>query len=157
MAAPSATARQTPSGRRLKNGFKSLITFARAPSIGIWEIAVKPMGFDGGDPVDTTTQHNNAWLTSAPRELIKCTAISGKCAYDPKAKTTLLSLLNIEDTITCRYSDGSTEAAFGFLRTFEPDEMVEGTMPTASFEIEITNVDSSGAEQDPVVVEVAGT
>lgn len=158
MTAPAPTVRATPNGRKLKTGFKSLITFARVPDLAIFEMAVTPPGFDGKEPVDTTTMHNTVWDTMAPRKLVKMTNIKGKCAYDPKVWSDILSCLNIEDTITKRWSDGSTIAAFGFLNKFDPDEESEDKMPTASFEIVITNTDpTTGAEQAPVVNAVSGT
>jgi hypothetical protein len=131
---------------------------SRVPNIALWEITVKPPGFDGGDPVDTTTMHNEDWRTKAPRSLVEMTNGTSKFAFDPKIYVDILSVLNIEQTLTWRFSDGSTLAVFGFLRTFDIDDMSEGDMPQGAAEIEITNTDpTTGAETPPVLTEVTGT
>ena len=157
MAAPAATTRGTPSGLIMKDGYRCLITFASNPTIGLWEKTVKPPGFDGGDKIDITTMHNNDLRTFEPRQLITMTAGGATCGYDPGVMTAILSLINREDTITVRFTDGSTWAFFGFLKSFQPNDVSEGSMPEAQVEIEPTNKDSSDVEQLPVVVSVTGT
>ena len=157
MAAPSATARGTPSGLMMKDGYRCLITFASAPTIGFWEKTVKPPGFDGGDKIDITTMFNNDLRTFEPRQLITMTPGGATAAYDPGVLTAIMSLINRKDTITVRFTDGSTWAFFGFLKSFTPNDLSEGSHPEAQVEIEPTNMDSTDVEQLPVVVSVAGT
>ena len=157
MAAPSATVRQTPTGRKLKDGHSTKITFARVPAISFWEKSVKAPGIDGGDSVPQTTMHNVTWRTFAPRQLRTLTEVTTTVAYDPALYDSILSLVNIEDTITVRFPDGSTLAFFGYLKQFEPAELVEGTQPEATVTIVPTNMDSSGTEQAPVLTSVEGT
>lgn len=158
MAAPIATARQTPAGRRLLDGFSTKITFSRDPALSLWEVTVKPPGIDGGESINTSTMHNVTWETKAARQLKTLTDSTFKAAYDPAVITDLVDMINVYQTITIRYPDGSTEAFYGFLQKFEPDENQEGTMPTASCTIVATNYDySNAAEAGPAVVEVAGT
>lgn len=155
---PSATARGTPSGRKLKKGFRTLVTLSRNPTIALFEVSVTPPGIDGGDAIDNTTMHNTRRRTKAPRDLIDSTDMTFTAAYDPKIYTDILAQVNVEQTITCRWSDGSTLAFFGFLQKFEPGENTETDMPTATVTIVETDVDpTTGAETDPVMVEVAGT
>ena len=158
MAAPAATARTTPSGLMLEDGFKTLITFARSPSVKLWEITVKPVGYDGGDKIKLSNMHNTALHTFAPRKLKMLTDGSFKCHYDPGALLTILTtLLNYKDTITETYADGTTFCYFGVLNKFERDEHQEGEAPTATVSFFATNRDSSGVEQTPVLTEVTGT
>lgn len=158
MAAPSATPRVTPTGLVLEDGHKTLITFARNPSINLWEVTVKPVGYDGGEKIKLTNMHNNTVHTFAPRRLIMLTDASMKVQYDPEALDTLLNnQLNIPDVITETYSDGSTFAYHGVMNKFERDEHQEGEVPTATVGFFATNRDSDGAEQLPVLVEVVGT
>jgi hypothetical protein len=65
--------------------------------------------------------------------------------------------INVNDEITVTFSDGSTLAFWGFLKSFEPSENTEGEQPEAEITIFPTNVDNSGAEQVPVLTSVAGT
>lgn len=157
MAAPSPTARSTPSGIRLDDGFSTKITFATDTNIELWERTVTPPGVDGGDAIDTSTMHNSAWRTFASRALKTLTDCTFTAAYDPACLTPIIALINVHTTITVTFPDGSTWAFFGFLRQFTPGDMSEGAMPEATVTITPTNVDSSMAEQAPVLASVAGT
>lgn len=158
MAAPTPTARGTPSGIKLDDGYQTFITFASHPTIGFWEKQVTPPGLDGGDEIDTTTMHNVRWRTRSPRALITMTNSSLTAAYDPALYTTILTLINFETTVTVRFPDGTTVAFFGFLKNFQPGTLVEGAQPEATIEVVPTNQDpSSGAEEDPAVDSAEGT
>lgn len=158
MAAPTPTARVTPTGLMLEDGFKTLFTFARAPSVKLWEISVKPIGFNGGDKIKLSNMHNNRIHTFAPRRLVELTDGSMKVFYDPAVLPTILStLLNEKDVITETYSDGSTYCYHGVLNKFDRDEHQEGEAPTATINIFATGRDTSGAEQVPVLADVPGT
>lgn len=158
MTAPVAMARQTPAGIHLENGHRTLINFAYDPDVSLWEVEVTPPGFDGGDPVDTTHMHRTKYRGKAPRTLIDMTDAGITCFYDPAVITQIRNLLNRETTITIHFPDGSTWAAYGFLRVFTPDPNVEGEAPTATVAVTMTNSDpTSGAEEEPVLVSVAGT
>jgi hypothetical protein len=159
MAAPATTPRGTPSGIRLDNGFKTTYSFSRNTTIGLWEKTVKPMGWDGGEAIPTSTQLNTLYHSSAPRALIKSTPAVIKVAYDPLAIQKIRSdLLNQPGAITERYPDGSTLDYFGFVRTFDPDPLEEGKQPEASITIEVTNYDPTNrVEAAPVLTSVSGT
>lgn len=158
MAAPTPTARGTPSGYSLKDGFRSLITLSHNTTISLWEISVKPIGADGGDAIDQTTMHNVTYMTKAPQRLIDLTDGSFKFAYDPAVKATILAELNREQTFTQLFSDGSTEAVFGFLKSVEFDELVKGTRPEGTAVFVPTNWDPTNkVEAGPVVTSVSGT
>jgi hypothetical protein len=109
MPPPAPTARVTPTAKKPGSGYKILITFALDPDIEIWEKTVKPSGQDGGDPIDTTTMHNNVVRTKAPRALIESTDITITCAYNPVAVGSIRAILNKETTITTAWWDGQPE------------------------------------------------
>lgn len=158
MTAPVATTRQSPSGVKLDDGFSTKVTFGRKPNVALWEKTVKPAGIDGGDKVDTTTMHNTRWRTSSPRKLLTLTDGSFKCAYDPAVLSDLVEMVNQPDTITITFPDGSTDAFFGYMKSFEPDEVQEGQQPEATVNFVPTNYDHDSFEEaGPTVVEVAGT
>ncbi len=158
MAAPTPTARVAPTGRKLKQGYRSTITFDRDTNVNLFEKTTKPPGIDGGDPVDQTTMFNNDYRTMAPRELVTLTPITYKAAYDPVVITELLAMVNIEQTITETFPDGSTVAYYGYLRSVEFDELVEGTQPECTVTVVPTNYDFvNNVEAGPAVAEVAGT
>jgi len=158
MADPSPTARSTPGGIALEDGFSSKVTLAGDPDISFWEKSIKPPGFAGGDPVDTTTMFNTTWRTKTPRSLIEMTPVTGNAAYDPAVLTQIRARINVEDTITITFPDGSTWAFFGWLKNFDPQEIAEGTQPEASFEFEVSNWDYvNDVESDVDLVSVEGT
>lgn len=158
MAAPSTTARTTPAGIKLRDGYQTLIAFAAAPALSIWEIGIKPPGVDGGAPIDQTTQQNTLWRTSTSRSLITLTPISGTGGYDPNLYNTILSIINHEGSITIHYPDLSTLDFYGYLQKVDFGELKEGERPTVSFEIIPTNYDPvNHVEAAPVLTSVAGT
>jgi len=158
MAAPTPTARATPSGIPLKDGYQTLITIASDTDISFWEKTVTPPGIEGGERVEQTTMHNTTWLTFRPQELADLTECTIVAAYDPDAYDEILAVLNVETTITVTFPDGSTLAFFGYLRTFTPSENARGSQPEATIVIGPTNWDSSNnVEAGPAMAEVEGT
>jgi hypothetical protein len=158
MAAPSPTPRVDPGGIKLDDGYRSLVTIAADTDISLWEIGVTPPGMDGGDPIDTTTMHNDTYRTMASRALKTLTEFTFRFAYDPAVYTQLETNINVETTITITYPDGSTLAFYGFLRSAEFDELVEGTRPEGTATITPTNFDPTNkVEAAPALASVAGT
>jgi hypothetical protein len=158
MAAPSPTARQTPFGHRLKNGFKCFYTCAAAPKLSIWETECTPLGMDAGDKVNTTTMWNNTVVTYAAGELIDFTDAQFTGAYDPKLKTQLITILGVESTWTCTYSNGDTESFYGYLKTANFASMQRNVMPMGTFTVVATNTDPiNDTEEVPVITLAGGT
>lgn len=158
MSAPALSARSTPSGILLPDGYQTLISFTANTSVSFWEKTVKPPGADGGDPIQQTTMHNIAWRTMAPRALKTLTESTCVAAYDPNVFNQIISLINVRTSITVHFPDGSTLVFYGFLQKFEPSEMKEGDQPEATVTICPTNYDySAHVEAAPVLTSVAGT
>lgn len=158
MAAPTPTARGTPAGIALREGFHAKITFAANTTISFWEKTVDPPGLDGGAPIDQTTQFNTLYRTRWPRTLIDVTPITlPDAAYDPNVISQLASLINVNTVITVSFQDTSTVCFYGYLQSFKPNPQREGEQPTCSITIVPTNMDSTYVEQGPVVTSVAGT
>ncbi len=157
MAAPGPTARGTPSGLPLRDGFATMITFGDNATVELYEKEATPPGQDIGDAIDTSTFHNTARRTKWPRTLIEDTDGSFTCAYDPTARTAIESLIGNNQEITVTFNDGSTWAFWGFLKSFVPQSASDGEQPEAQVEFVITNTDDAFAEQGPVVAGVAGT
>ncbi len=156
--APPTTARQTPSGIKMDDGFSTKIAFAADPDISFWEKTVQPPGIDGGDAVETSTMHNEEWRTMSPRQLKTLTDSSVTAAYDPNLYNSILNLINVETAVTVHFPDGSTLDFYGYLQKFEPSDNSEGEQPEATITIVPTNqVPSTGAEASPVLTSVAGT
>ena len=158
MTAPVASARVSPAGIKLKDGHGTLITFSLDTDISMWEVGVTPPGMDGGDMIEQTTHHNTTYRTKAPQQLIDLTEGSIRVQYDPDIIAQVRAMINLEQTLTVTYPDGSTDAIFGVLRTFEPDEIVTGETPEATAVFSPTNVEpGTSTEEAPVFVNVPGT
>jgi hypothetical protein len=157
MAAPTPTARGTPSGIRLRDGFSTKVTFATDSTIELWEVEVTPPGLDGGDPIDTTTMFNTSKRTMGHRQLRTLTEFEFQAAYDPACYDALDALINVDTTVTVTFPDGGTLAFFGFLQKVEFESIKEGEMPKLTATVVPTNTDSSGAEQNFVGNWVSGT
>ena len=148
----------TPSGTFLEDGFPTKIAFSSNDNAALWEKTVTPPGYDGGDKINVTTMHNAAWRTFAARALKELTDSAFSAAYDPKAYNDLMSVINVEQTLTVHFPDGSTLAFYGYLKSFLPDEVSEGEQPTATVEIVATNRNpSTGAEAGPTYTASTGT
>lgn len=155
---PTPTPRQDPTGIKLDDGYRSLVTLATDPNINFWEKSVTPPGYEGGDAIDTTTMHNDVYRTMSPRKLKTLTEFTLTAGYDPILFTEALDAINVETTITVTFPDGSTLAFFGFMKNFTPGELVEGTFPEVTVTIVPTNQNpTTGVEEAPVLTNVAGT
>lgn len=161
MAAPSATARGTPGGIQLQDGYQTLITLALDDTIEFWEKSGPPPGMEGGDPIEETTMHNIAWRTFRPRALKTLEPFTVTAAYDPvvyDASNSVETAINREDTITVTFPDSSTLAFYGYLQNFIPQDHTEGEQPEAQLTFVPTNYDpTNDIEAGPVMVEAAGT
>lgn len=158
MAAPTPTVRTLPTGTKSPNGFPVKVTLSLNAGIWFWEKSVKPPSLDGGEPIPTSTQHNVKYHTFAPRALIKSGAISTKAAYDATVWSQIAPMINVEQTITHTYPDGSTLAQFGYVQKYDPDETEEGKQPEATFTFQPTCWDPvNQVEAGPAFASAHGT
>lgn len=147
----TTTARQTPNGIKLEDGFRTLIAFAEAPDVCLFEKQVTPPGVDGGDAIDITDMHNEEWRTFASRALKSLTSGSMTVHYDPDAYESILGLINVVGWISVHFPDGKILNFVGFLQTFAPGALVEGNPPEATCSFTPTNY-LNGAEEPPVLI-----
>lgn len=154
----SPVARTDPAGIYLKNGYRSLITLNSKPDLELWEIEVAAPGIDGGEPVDTTTQHNDTLVTREPNSLIDLTPYDVVCAFDPIMYTRALTYVNKKDTTTVRFPDGTTLANYGWLQRLTSPSLVRGTMPVMTVTFCPANQHpTTGAEEAFTLTNVSGT
>jgi hypothetical protein len=134
-----------------------MVTFGNDADLNVWEKATTPPGMDGGDAIDTSTFHNSVYRTKWPQSLVEITDGAFRCAYAPENRSELMAIINVNQEITVTYNDGATDAFWGYLKSFVPDESTEGAQPEATVEIVITNMDNAFAEQAPVQTPATGT
>ena len=136
----------------LKDGLGMTITFAGDATffLDVDPSSITPPGIDGGDAIDTTSHSNSTYRTKYPRTLVEITDASFTAAYDPDAYDDILAQLNVNQAITFTFPGTGTNTlvVYGFLKSFIPNELVEGEQATAEFEIVITN-DKAGTETGP--------
>lgn len=158
MAAPAATTRVQPTGKKLENGKTCKVTFSLDTNLNVWEIAVTPVGWDGGEPINISDQWNTRYQTKAFRALIEGTDGQFTFHYDPVCRNELVAMINIPQTITFLYPDGSTDAYYGAIRSVSFDAMEDGTDPKGTLTFTPSQYDTTNdVEAAPVLVEVAGT
>lgn len=141
MAAPPITNRIIPTAVRLDVGYQTVIAFASAPGLAIWEKTVQPPAMDGGDAIDTTTQLNCAYDTMAPQRLQKFDDIVVVAGYSTHAIPILNGLINFPDSVTIAYPDGSAWAFWAYLKKAESSALEKGQFPDITLTITITNWD----------------
>ena len=157
MAAPAPIPRIAPDGFRLDDGYQTLITFGVLPGLDIWEKEAQPPGIDGGDPIDTTTMHNDSYRTNAARKLKSLTEHTIVAAYDPCAYVDLLTMVNVVDEITVFFPDNSTLSYWGFIRSVEFSPLVEGEQPEMTITVVPTNYDACNCVEAGPVIDCNGT
>lgn len=152
MAAPNIVGRNTPVGQPMRKGYQSLIAFEANQDVLFWEKGIKPPGMDGGEAIDATTMHNLIYRNMGPQALVTLTESTIRAAYTPNLYNDILSLINVETSVTIRFSIGVYLAFYGFLRSFDGDEMTEAAQPECNIQITATNWDPvNNVEAAPVV------
>lgn len=141
MAAPPVVARVTPIDPKLTNGYQALIAFQLDPDFSLWEKEVTPPGIEGGDPIDTMTQHDVEYATQAPRALIKHEGGQFTAGYNPGMLVNGDSMINQPQAITYHFPNTDSITYWGYLRSIKATGMSDGTMPLCTAMIEITNYD----------------
>lgn len=137
----------------LKDGFKTLVSFANSPTIKLYEIEVTPPGVTlGGKAIDQTTMRNVKFKTAAPPALKMLSEGKFQAAYDPEVYTDALDQIGVNQIITYTFPDGSTYAFYGWLDGFTPTALKEGNRPVADVNIFPSLLNASGVETDPVFV-----
>ena len=160
MAAPTLTARTTPTGYQIPDGYRTTIACAAAPAFQIWEQTVKPGGLEAGEPINNTTMFNTRHRTKRAPKLMDYTPITGKGAYDPDIlnNNQAEDLIGFETSFTIHYSTGDTRTFWGYYAKLDFDEMKEKELPMVTYEIVETDWDPvENIEAGPVYAAAAGT
>ncbi len=99
---------------------------------------------------------NLAYETKAPQRLIGFDDGVVVAAYDPHVFNTLETLVNLPDSITFAYPEGSAECYWGYLQHVSKTPLQKDQQPEMTLTIVITNWDPINCvEAGPVFV--AGT
>lgn len=158
MAAPPVVIRIAPDGIRLDNGWQTLFIFQNAPGLDIWEKTVQRPAAEGGDPIETDTMLNALYLTKSPQCLVGFDEGVVVAAYDPAAMSDIDDQINVSQSLTHGYPDGSAYAYWGYLRRAEYSPMEKGVQPEVTLTIVETDWDPINCvEAGPVYVDGTGS
>jgi hypothetical protein len=136
----------------LTDGFPTLIRFSRNPAVLLKEREVQPPDLDGGGEIDTTTMRNNTWRSKYPKSLITAGDCTLQVNYDPKLYSDILAMINKNQSIMVRFSDGSGIQFYGWIDKFTPASLKEGDFPMAEVKIHCSNMDAAGVEVGPIYI-----
>lgn len=155
---PTVTARVTPTGFKMPDGYQTLIAFKINPAIQFWEKEVTPIGWKGGDAIDTTTMLNQVVKTKDAQHLKENTEVAFVAAYDPNNWNGVRELINANNAVTVIFPSGAKVSFWGYLRDAMPQAHKIGEMPTMQGVIVVTNWDPVNfVEVQPLFSASAGT
>lgn len=140
---------------RLRDGFKTLVTFSLNP-LYYAEIEVTPPGVDKGGLIDQTTMRNTTWRTAIGKALRTLTEVSVTINWDPAIYGQTAFVMG-NQLITITFPDGSSVAFWADVNKFQPGPNKEGDRPTATLTILPTNLNASCVETGPVFTGGSGT
>ncbi len=157
MAAPTPTARGTPTGIKLRDGYVSLLTCSLLPTASFFEKTNTPPKMGGVTMIDQTTMWNLDVETAWPGGLWKTGDGKVVAAYDPNLANQILSMIRIPQVITQTWADGSTIAWYGVLIDAEFGTNERNKQPEVTLTFGSTNMDTTYTEQRPVITSVSGS
>jgi hypothetical protein len=149
------TVRVDPVGVPFDEGYQSLITHASDPDLSFWETVVGAPGIDGGDPVPTTTMHNEVVHTLAPRQLKRHTPFQVQGKFSGATIDQVYALINVNGWITVKWPDDTQYSFPGYFKSFQPAQAQEGNPLEGTLEV-VPTMQIAGVETE-YDLQVAGT
>ncbi len=139
----------------LKDGFGITVTFGVGEStvdhsdimLKIDPSSLTPPAVDGGDAIDTVSHSNSDYRTKHPKVLQDIADGSCTVYYDPSVWAKIIAAINDNVLLTFTFPNGDTLEFFGYLKSFTPNELVEGEQPTAECVFVATNYDHEAEEE----------
>ena len=133
----------------LTEGFPTKVTFTSdqlTSGVVTMEVMeekeVTPPGISGGGANDTTTMRNTRMRTRHPKKLVTLTAMTLTVAYEPSVYDEIMAMVNDNQAITVTFSNDTTLLFWGWVDSFIPDSIVEGSQPLATIVLEPSNMDA---------------
>ncbi len=128
------------------DGYSTIISFSLNADVKFKEKEVQPPGIDVGGGVDQTTMRNIKYRTQLPKQLVSITPQTIKVAYDPAVYDQIMDMVGKNQEITTEFADGTPIGIWGWIDSFIPDSVKEGTQPEATVKIEPSMLNNSGVE-----------
>jgi len=143
---------------RIDNGFSTTMSFAANPTIEFYEIEVQPPGWEGGEPIPTSTMRNLTLHTFSPGALITMTPIAISAAYTAGAfhlTTGIKPMINVNQLVKVTLPNGATIDFWAFLKNFIPPSHAINTRPMAAMTVQPTNTNTVKVETLPIYTPAA--
>lgn len=125
----------------LTNGFSTTATFGSmsTSATGDFEVVdLKPFGIDGGSKIDVTTMSSSGRKRFVPQSLYEITPMELTLACETTFLTAVLANVNVSQTITINFPDGTNWPCTGYIQKFDPDTFTNGARPTFKVTVEFT-------------------
>lgn len=118
-------------------------------AMSLCNVSLGSVGFEGGDPIDTTCLTNIAYITKQPQALVEVPDITFTCDYHPDHLASVKTEINVNQAITIQFPGLGTLTFWGYLRSYSPAEAGRGEAWRASGTIVVTNLNGVPAETAP--------
>jgi len=125
----------------LTNGFSTTVTFGSmsTSASGDFEVIdLKPFGIDGGAKIEVTTMSSTTRERFVPRSLYEITPMEITCACETTFLTGVLANINVSQSITLNFPDGTNWTGTGWISKFEPGTFTKNERPTFSVTVEFS-------------------
>lgn len=116
----------------MPDGYRTRVTFSDFPVVYFWIKKITPPGYEGGEPIDTTTMDNETYMSKYPKSLIDITNSTLTVTYDPAFYSIAEDMVNVPTFITFEFPDDATVTDYGWVQSFKPNEHSIGEQPTAA-------------------------
>lgn len=134
----------------LTDGFSTTLTIANLPSVNLEVITTSLPGINGGGEIDLTTMSNTAYRTRTSKSLKSLDSVSVEFAYSTDSYEDVLAQVNVNQLFTFTLPDTTTLAFYGWIDSFVPGTLEEGSRPTTTMTIIPSLRNASGVETAPV-------
>lgn len=140
---------------KLVSGFNIHVVFGTTSDLVLCCTSVKDPGFDSGDDIDITSNCSVGARETAPADLGAPTDLTLTARYDPEDRAKLQAAIGVPQQITVEYRKCKNRAVGekvvydnAWIRSWDPQEMTIGEMPTIQVIIGIAGGTSSGDASD---------
>lgn len=126
------------------------MSIADIPTVNIEIISINIPGINSGGEIDTTTMANATWRTRAPKALKSLDPVTAEVSYATDSWSAINTEIGNNQLMTITAPDTTTFEFYGYVDTFVPGALEEGSRPTATLTIIPTLRNASDAETAPV-------
>jgi hypothetical protein len=139
-----------PTGTQMSDGFSTIIEFANAPNIALWEQEITPFGVEVPG-VPQTSMRNDEVETQLPAKLKMYSDGSMVVGYDALVLDDIDAQVGVNQLISITMPNAAATKwnFWGWLAEFKPNSNKPKEKPTANCVFKVSNLNNSGAEVKP--------